>query len=151
MYVICELEVVPLLQQEYEKGYHTLIQAPTGVRRACVVCGTRTRTFCYGCIGAAGTWPHCCSPARNKGRDCFAKLHRLRRPDYQGNERVYAKRRRASDVTEMMLREIKGGENVSKTQKNQWEMDQISHGAVKRAVAWILITFHRHFIELINL
>ena len=100
MYVICELEVVPLLQQEYEKGYHTLIQAPTGVRRACVVCGTRTRTFCYGCIGAAGTWPHCCSPARDKGRDCFAKLHRLRRPDYQGNERVYAKRRRASDVND---------------------------------------------------
>ena len=36
IYVICELEVVPLLHQEYEKGHHILIQVPTGVRRACV-------------------------------------------------------------------------------------------------------------------
>ena len=82
----------------YEKGHHSLIAAPGKLARTCVVCGTRTRYFCYGCSADAPTIVHCCSPSRDGGRDCFANLHRVRKPNYQGDTRIFHRRRRVSDA-----------------------------------------------------
>ena len=42
-------------EDEYEKGHHSLIAAPGKLARTCVVCGTRTRYFCYGYSADAPT------------------------------------------------------------------------------------------------
>ena len=96
--MVFELEIIPLNEDEYEKGHHSLIAAPGKLARACVVCGTRTRYFCYGCSADAPTIVHCCSPSRDGERDCFANLHRVRKPNYQGDTRIFHRRRRVSDA-----------------------------------------------------
>ena len=37
-----------------------------------------------------------CNPARDKGRGCWNRVHRLRDPRYQGSESMYNKRKRTS-------------------------------------------------------
>ena len=93
-----EMETIPLIESEYDKSHHTLMIAPGNIGRACVACGTRTRYFCYGCSADAPTVVHCCSASRDGSRDCFARLHRSRRPDYNGEDTIYIRRRRASDA-----------------------------------------------------
>ena len=46
-----EMETIPLIEKEYDKGHHTLMAAPGKIARSCVACGTATRYFCYGCSG----------------------------------------------------------------------------------------------------
>ena len=93
-----ELETIPLNENEYEKGQHSLIIAPGKIARACVVCDSRTRYFCYGCSADVPTVVHCCSSSRDGGRDCFANLHRVRKPNHQGDTRIFHRRRRVSDA-----------------------------------------------------
>ena len=93
-----EMETIPLIEKEYDKGHHTLMAAPGKIARSCVACGTATRYFCYGCSADAPTVVHCCSSSRDGGRDCFARLHRCRKPNHPGGESIYNRRRRASDV-----------------------------------------------------
>ena len=93
-----ELETIPLNENEYEKGHHSLIIAPGKIARACVVCGSRTRYFCYGCLADVPTVVHCCSSSRDGGRDCFANLHRVQKPNHQGDTRIFHRRRRVSDA-----------------------------------------------------
>ena len=42
-----KLETIPVNEDEYEKGHHSLIAAPGKLARACVICGTRMRYFSY--------------------------------------------------------------------------------------------------------
>ena len=123
-----EMETIPLIESEYDKGHHTLMIAPGNIGRACVACGTRTRYFCYGCSADAPTVVHRCSASRDGSRDCFARLHRSRRPDYNGEDTIYLRRRWASDAQSMPMEQSKGN-NISKIQK------KLSHnnvGAQKR-------------------
>ena len=96
--MVFELETIPLIQSEYDKGQHALMVAPGRIGRSCAVCGSRTRYFCYGCSADAPTVVHCCSSSRDGGRDCFATLHLVRKPNYQGDRTIYNRRRRASDA-----------------------------------------------------
>ena len=75
---------------------HSLLSAPGGARRACVACGTKTVFFCYGCSLDCPGVAHLCNSARDKGRGCWNRVHRLRDPRYQGSESMYNKRKRTS-------------------------------------------------------
>ena len=39
-----EMETIPLIEKEYDKGHHTLMAAPGKIARSCVACGTATVT-----------------------------------------------------------------------------------------------------------
>ena len=91
-----ELEQIPYIPKERFGGQHSLLSAPGGARRACVACGTKTVFFCYGCSLECPGVAHICNPARDKGRGCWNRVHRIRDPRYQGSESTYKKRKRDS-------------------------------------------------------
>ena len=110
-----ELETIPLNENEYEKGQHSLIIAPGKIARACVVCDSRTRYFCYGCSADVPTVVHCCSSSRDGGRDCFANLHRVRKPNHQGDTRIFHRRRqRFKDPEKPQSRQLRGSKKGCK-------------------------------------
>ena len=132
-----EMETIPLIESEYDKGHHTLMIAPGNIGRACVACGTRTRYFCYGCSADAPTVVHCCSASRDDNRDCLARLHRSRKPDYNAEDTIYERRRRASDAKDA---------DRAKRRKQQFkDPKKTSHndvGAQKRVVHSTHTTTH---------
>ena len=93
---IFELEQIPYIPNERFGGQHSLLSAPGGARRACVACGTKTVFFCYGCSLDCPGVTHICTPARDKGRGCWNRVHRLRDRRYQGSESIYKERKRDS-------------------------------------------------------
>ena len=110
-----ELETIPLNENEYEKGQHSLIIAPGKIAQACVVCDSRTRYFCYGCSADVPTVVHCCSSSRDGGRDCFANLHRVRKPNHQGDTRIFHRRRqRFKDPEKPQSRQLRGSKKGCK-------------------------------------
>ena len=76
----CELELIPLVPREKFHGQHEVMPAPGGARRACVVCGTKVRYFCYGCGLDTVGQVHVCSPNRDNNRGCWGNLHYVRDP-----------------------------------------------------------------------
>ena len=88
-------------ENEYDKGHHSLIIAPGKIARTCVVCGSRTRYFCYGCSADVPTVVHCCSSSKDGGCDCLANLHRVWKANHQGDTCIFHRRRRVSDAKDV--------------------------------------------------
>ena len=114
--MLFEMETIPLIESAYGKGHHSLMIAPGNIGRACVACGTRTRYFCYSCSADAPTVLHCCSASRDGSRDCFARLHRSRRTDYNGEDTIYTDEGGGRLIQRMQI-EQSGGKNSSRIQK----------------------------------
>ena len=62
-------------------------------KRKCVVCGHQSIFFCMGCgRDVVGTEVYICNPKRDKGRDCWKKVHDMRKSRGANRSKLFKKR-----------------------------------------------------------
>ena len=62
-------------------------------KRKCVVCGHQSIFFCMGCgRDVLGTEVYICNPKRDKGRDCWKKVHDMRKSQGANRSKLSKKR-----------------------------------------------------------